>query len=199
VGTAKTVGTTTTVTYAAVKGTVSHVSGCNLVFLLDTSATKVVENGLYRLVVSSVPTAQSAVWGPMMNMGSLSVGLGKVATGGTAWSSAQFFKPLAAMSAKKGLTLLEFETASVTVSRGTYTKNAVCVVPGGGAAAFAAAISAKPNGANFKLNPASVTAAMGDAKGCADMGTGSTTQLSMHNVYWTVENGTTLYTNLPVM
>lgn len=107
-GTATTTGTKTTVAYAAVAGTVSHVSGCNMVFTLATAATKVAKNGLYRLTVSSVPTAWHATWGPMMNMGSLSVGLGKAATGGVAWSSAQFFNPLAAQAAKKGLTLLEF-------------------------------------------------------------------------------------------
>lgn len=40
---------------------------------------------------------------------------------------------------------------------------------------------------------------MGDATACGDLGTGSTTQLSTHNVRWTVENGTAKYTNLPTM
>merc|ERR1711871_1654589 len=31
------------------------------------------------------------------------------------------------------------------------------------------------------------------------MGTGSTTQMSTHNVRWTVNNGTAKYTNLPVL
>lgn len=40
---------------------------------------------------------------------------------------------------------------------------------------------------------------MGAAKACADLGTGSTTQQSVHNLYWTVVNGTKQYTNLPVL
>jgi hypothetical protein len=40
---------------------------------------------------------------------------------------------------------------------------------------------------------------MGDANACADMGTASTTAVRMHNVYWTVNNGTTVYTALPTM
>jgi len=40
---------------------------------------------------------------------------------------------------------------------------------------------------------------MGSAQACADMGTGSTTQLSTHNVRWTVNNGTASYTNLPTL
>ena len=49
------------------------------------------------------------------------------------------------------------------------------------------------------MNPASLAAKMGDATACGDLGTGSTTQLSTHNVRWTVENGTAKYTNLPTM
>jgi len=85
----------------------------------------------------------------------------------------------------------------VTVARGTYTKNAVCIKAAKGN--LKTNVSAKPNNAAFKCNPASVSASMGDAEGCASMGTASTTQMSTHNVYWTVGNGTTHYTQLPTM
>jgi len=85
----------------------------------------------------------------------------------------------------------------VTVSRGTYTKNAVCIKAAEGN--LKTNVAAKPNNAAFKTNPASVSASMGDKEGCASMGTASTTQMSTHNVYWTVENGTSHYTQLPTM
>lgn len=105
-GTTTGTGTAAKTTYAAVKGKVSHVSGCNFVFELDTTATKLKEGSKYRLVVSGVPSAWHATWGPMMNLGSLSISVGKVASGGTGWSSAQFFNPLKAMASKSGLELL---------------------------------------------------------------------------------------------
>lgn len=49
------------------------------------------------------------------------------------------------------------------------------------------------------MSPASLAVAMGGARGCAALGTASTTQTSCHNLYWTVSNGTSHYTNLPVM
>jgi len=55
------------------------------------------------------------------------------------------------------------------------------------------------SGSTFKINPAALSARMGAAQACADMGTGSTTQMSTHNVRWTVNNGTAAYTNLPTL
>jgi hypothetical protein len=40
---------------------------------------------------------------------------------------------------------------------------------------------------------------MGSASACAAMGAASTVAARMHNVYWTVNNGTALYTPLPTM
>ena len=82
-----------------------------------------------------------------------------------------------------------------TVSAGTYTKNAVCIQPASGN--FKADVAVKVKGATFKTSPASISAKMGSASACADMGTASGTQQSTHNVRWSVENGTALYTNLP--
>merc|ERR1711881_348156 len=48
-------------------------------------------------------------------------------------------------------------------------------------------------------DPASVSAKMGAGPSCAAMGTASTTQLMVHNVRWTVNNGTTAYTALPTL
>jgi len=85
-----------TYTYKAVKGAVSHVSGSHAAFVLDTTATKMAEKGVYKLSVSGVPTAQNGVSGGNMNLGSLVISVGKTTAGGLGWSSAQLFNKLPA-------------------------------------------------------------------------------------------------------
>jgi len=182
-------------TKTAVKGAVTQVSGCTVVFALDTTATKLAEGSSYEFVLSSVPTAEAATGAAAMNLGSMSLSVGKVATGGFGYSSAQLFNALSAQTAATGLALLEFSAATATVSRGTYTKNAVCIQPASGN--FAARVSASVQGSVFKTSPAVLSAAMGATNACADMGTGSTTQMSTHCVRWSVQNGTSAYTALP--
>lgn len=120
-----------------------------------------------------------------------------MASGGFGYSSAQMFPALKAMTAGTGLDLLEFSTASVSVSRGTYTKNAVCIKPAEGN--FKADVEVSVSGSTFKINPEKLSAKMGAAKACADMGTASATQMSTHFVKWTVNNGTKSYTALPTL
>jgi hypothetical protein len=86
----------------------------------------------------------------------------------------------------------------VTIARGTYSTKAVCIKPAS-TDNFAADVSVSVNGAAFKINPASLSAKMGAGKACADMGTLSSTTESVHNVRWTVNNGTAKYTNLPTL
>jgi hypothetical protein len=100
-------------TKTAVKGAVSQVSGCNVVFALDTTATKLAEGSSYEFTLSSVPTAENAVFGAQMNLGSLVMSVGKVATGGFGYSSAQLFNALASQAAPKGKALLEFSSTSL--------------------------------------------------------------------------------------
>jgi hypothetical protein len=188
-------GTAAKTTKTAVKGAVSQVSGCNVVFALDTTATKLAEGSSYEFTLSGVPTSESAVGGAAMMLGSVGLSVGKVATGGFGYSSAQLFNALAAQAAPTGKDLLEFSTAVATVSRGTYTKGAVCIQPASGN--FKAAVSASVQGTAFKTFPASLSAKMGAASACADMGTGSGTQMSTHCVRWSVVNGTASYTALP--
>jgi len=122
-------GTAATTKKTAVKGAVTQVSGCTVVFELDAAATttKLAELSSYEFTVSAVPTAEKASGGANMMLGSVILSVGKVATGGLGWSSAQLFPALKAMNAAKGLDLLEFSSAMATVSAGTYTKNAVCI------------------------------------------------------------------------
>jgi hypothetical protein len=53
-------GSAAKTTKTAVKGAVTQVSGCNVVFALDTAATKLAEGSSYEFVLSSVPTTESA-------------------------------------------------------------------------------------------------------------------------------------------
>lgn len=196
-GTVSGTGTAKKTTYATVKGTVGMVSGCHAVFTLDTAATKLAEEGIYRLVVGGVATAENGAMAANMAMGSLVLSVGKSDKGGLGYSSAQLFNSLPALVPATGIALLEFKSTSVAVSRGSYTKNAVCIQAGSGN--LAAAISAAVVGTKFKTNPATLSAAMGAASACGDLGTASGTQASTHNLYWTVSNGTAKYTQLPTM
>jgi len=89
-------GTAAKTTKTAVKGAVSQVSGCNVVFALDTTATKLAEGSSYEFTLSGVPTSESATGGASMMLGSAVLSVGKVATGGFGYSSAQLFNALAA-------------------------------------------------------------------------------------------------------
>lgn len=188
-------GTAATTSTTKVAGAIVQVSGCTVVFELDTAATKLAETGSYEFVLSSVPTTEKASGGAAMNLGSIILSVGKVADGGRGWSSAQLFPALPALTAPTGKALLEFSSDMATVSAGTYTKDAVCIKPALGN--FAADVSVSVKGSVFKTNPAKLSVKMGSAQGCADMGTAATTQLSVHNVRWSVDNGTAAYTNLP--
>jgi hypothetical protein len=116
-------------TKTAMKGAVSQVSGCNVVFELDTTVTtnKMAEGKSYEFVLSGVPTAESGALGARMHLGSMVLSVGKVASGGTGYSSAQLFPALKAMSAPTGKALLEFSSSSVSITRGTYSPKSVCI------------------------------------------------------------------------
>jgi hypothetical protein len=64
------------------------VSGCSLVFALASDATKLAEAASYEFTVSNVPTAENAALGAQMNLGSMVLSVGKMATGGFGYSSA---------------------------------------------------------------------------------------------------------------
>lgn len=132
-----------------------------------------------------------------MNLGSVVLSVGKVASGGFGYSQAALFNALPAMGPATGLALLEFSTQNVAISRGTYTKNAVCIQPASGN--FAADVSVSVSGTAFKTDPAAISAKMGSGPACAAMGTASTTALITHNVRWSVNNGTAAYTALPTL
>jgi len=125
-------GTAAKTTKTAVKGAVVQVSGQNVVFQLDSTATKLAESASYEFTLSGVPTAEGAAGAASMMLGSVVLSVGKVATGGFGYSSAQLFNALPALTVPTGLALLEFSAGTVSVSRGTYTKNAVCIQPASG-------------------------------------------------------------------
>lgn len=90
-------GTAAKTTKSAIKGAVVQVSGCTVVFEIDsTVTTKLAETGSYEFVLSGVPTAENAAGAAAMNLGSVVLSVGKMADGGRGFSSAQLFPALAA-------------------------------------------------------------------------------------------------------
>jgi len=83
-------------TYKTVKGTTGMVSGCHAVFTLDAAATKMAEEGIYRLTIGGVATAENGASAAQMNLGSLVISVGKTTAGGLGYSSAQLFNSLVA-------------------------------------------------------------------------------------------------------
>lgn len=132
-----------------------------MVFKLDTAATKLAEEGQYELVVTGVPTEQSAKWAALSGVKNVVLSVGKMETGGLGWSSAQLMPKMPLQVVPTGKNLLEFSSTALTLKRGTYTVNAVCIKPATGR--FIADVSAKPANAAFKLLPAAVSASMGDS------------------------------------
>lgn len=190
----------TTTTKKEMPGNVVQVSGCNVVFQLDTTkdATNVMaEKGSYEFVLSGVPTTESKAGADAMALGSMVLSVGLYSKGSYGWSSAPLFNALKTGTLPTGLNLLEFASATATVSRGTYTKSAVCIKPATGN--FKADVSVSVVGTTFKTSPTNIAAKMGDAQACAAMGTASTTQTSTHFVTFKVNNGTTTYTGLPTL
>lgn len=196
-------GTTASTTKKEMAGNVVQVSGCNVVFQLDTTkdATNVMaEKGSYEFVLSGVPTTESKAGADAMNLGSVVLSVGLYAKGSYGWSSAPLFNALKVGTLPKGLNLLGFASDKVTVSRGSYaTKeaNKVCVQPATGN--FKADVEVEIVGTAFATSPKKIAAKMGDAKACAAMGTGATTQMSTHFVSFKVSNGTETYTGLPTL
>jgi len=115
-GTVSGTGAAKKTTYATVKGTVGMVSGCHAVFTLDTAATKLAEEGIYRMTVGGVPTCENGAMCAQMNLGSFVISVGKKATGGLGYSSAQLFNSLPSFAPATGLALLEFGSTTASVS-----------------------------------------------------------------------------------
>lgn len=87
-------GTAAKTTKAVVKGKVSQVSGCNVIFALDTTSKKLAEGSSYEFVLSSVPTGWNGAQAAKMNLGSVVLSVGKTTHGGYGYSSAQLFSAL---------------------------------------------------------------------------------------------------------
>jgi hypothetical protein len=145
-------GTVSSTKKTAVAGKVTQLSGCTVVFALDAKATKLAEGSSYELVLSGVPTTESKAGADAMMLGSVVLSVGKVASGGAGYSSAMMMPALKAMTVETGKNLLEFEAASATVSRGTYSKGAVCIKPASGNFKADVGVVLK-DGSSFKIHP----------------------------------------------
>lgn len=145
-----------------------------------------------------MPTTESKAGADAMNLGSVVLSVGLYSKGSYGWSSAPLFNALAVGTVKKGLNLLAFASDKVSVSRGSYNSvNKICVQPPVGKGNFKSDISVEIVGTAFATYPKAIAAKMGDAKACAAMGTGATTQMSTHFVSFKLNSGAETYTGLP--
>lgn len=112
-------------TETSVGTTVLYVSGRSVVIGMDD--TNVFAEGTnYKVTLSDIPTPSQAAK-VNLGMGSLVLGVGLKASGGTGWSSSSLFrfKP-AEFDIKTGILALEFSKGQTVVNRGTYSGE-VCV------------------------------------------------------------------------
>lgn len=90
-------GDTASTSKKAMAGKVVQVSGCSVVFQLDTTkdATNVMkEEGSYEIVLSGVPTTESKAGADSMALGSVVLSVGLYTKGSYGWSSAPLFNAL---------------------------------------------------------------------------------------------------------
>lgn len=109
-----------------------------------------------------------------------------MASGGKGYSHAQNMPALSKATLPAGMQLLDFTSEYVAINRGTYTRDAVCIKPGVRNENFQSTFTWKSASSDFKTLPAEVTADMGDATSCADLGAASSVREATHNAYWTV-------------
>jgi hypothetical protein len=131
------------------------------------------ENTNYTLTLNGVPTPSEPALGAT---GSVVLSLGKTtagvlgltgSTGAACWSVA-----LPNMAVKSTMKSTKLSAASATVSRGTYSMTQVCASPNVGA--FGESVSFSATHAVVSLNPATLTAKLGDANVCGQVGVAAT-------------------------
>lgn len=174
--------------------TVSTVGGCNVWVTLASGKT-LAEKMNYTLSVKGVPTPVSAgnCWG------SVRVSAGSSAKGALAHSHAHSVQAnLASNYFTFGkLTELSFSSSTVSLARGTYSKDKVCVTSKAGK--FASTVSFKLKSAGFKALPAEWPAKLGEASTCGQLGTESKTAASHFDLVFEKVETVAKYTPLPVL
>jgi hypothetical protein len=95
---------------------------------------------------------------------------------------------------KPNTQLLKFSWPTVVINRGSFLANSVCIKPEAGN--FVQDVAFTMQKSIFSLNPANMTAAIGQNETCGDLGTPSTTEPSDYTAYWTKYGGDK-YSGLP--
>merc|ERR1719163_208297 len=109
-----------------------------------------------------------------------------MASGGKGYSHAQNMPAIGVSALPAGFQLLNFEQEIVTLNRGTYARDAVCVEPGVAGENFQGDFTFTTTSSAFKTVPAEIKAKMGDANACGDLGAASSTAATLHWTYWKV-------------
>jgi len=166
-------------------GELSQVTGYNFVYTLTAESTKFAETKSYKLAVKSVPTVSDAATADLLGLTNVVLSVGLSTAGGKGWSQAQGFTNLVNGALPDGTQLLDFLQPIVSINRGTYTENAVCVVPGVAGDAFQGDFTFRTTSSQFTTVPAEAAGKMGDSIACLTLGAASSTAATVHYSYWT--------------
>lgn len=145
-----------TVTKTAVAGAVEWTAGCDFVFKLATDATKMAETKSYKLTVKNVPTQSESAMANMQALQNFVLSVGLMASGGKGYSHAQNMPAIGVSALPAGFQLLNFEQEMVTINRGTYAIDAVCVQPGVSGENFQGDFTFTTTSSAFKTVPAEI-------------------------------------------
>jgi hypothetical protein len=85
------------------------------------------EEGSYEFTLSGVPTTEKKSGADNMAIGSMVISVGRMESGSFGWSSAPLFNQLKAGTVAADKNIVNFKAGDVKVSRGTFTKDAVCI------------------------------------------------------------------------
>jgi hypothetical protein len=173
--------------------TVNRFSGQTVCGLMDDAATNnMTENSNYTVSVSGLPTPCCAMSADESQM-VLSVALSTA--GGLAHSCGHMYNGVwPSYSVPSGMHMLNTDSMEYSVNRGTYSMDAVVVMPfaaDGTVQRFTEDVSLAIASAGnvIQMEPASISAALGDDFMVGMLGAAVTSQVSTYLVYWTKTDG----------
>jgi hypothetical protein len=173
--------------------TVTRFSGQTVCGLMDDAATNnMTENSNYTLVVSGLPTPDYAMSADESQM-VLSVAVSTA--GGLAHSCGHMYNGVwPSYSVPSGMHMLDTDSLTYTVNRGTYSMDAVVVMPLDAAGVVQrftedVSLAIASAGGVIQMEPATISAGLGDDFMMGMLGAAVTSQVSTYLVYWTKTGG----------
>jgi hypothetical protein len=182
--------------------TVNRFSGQTVCGLMDDAATNnMTENANYTVSVSGLPTPCCAMSADESQM-VLSVALSTA--GGLAHSCGHMYNGVwPSYSVPAGMHMLNTDAMVYSVNRGTYSMDMVVVTPvaaDGTVQRFTEDVSLAIASAGnvIQMEPASISAALGDDMMAGSLGAAITSQVSTYLVYWTKTDGASYTDAAPI-